>query len=48
MPIKNSSDIIGNQTHNLLARSAVPQPAATPDAPLLYYYFVIMVTEKSL
>ena len=40
--MKHSNDTIGNQTHDLLARSAVPQPTAQPRAPgtncnLLYY-----------
>ena len=37
--MKNSSDTIGNQTHDLLACSAVPQRTA-PHSPniILYYY----------
>jgi hypothetical protein len=31
--MKNSNDIIGNQTHNLAACSTVPQPTAPPHAP---------------
>jgi len=33
MPIKNSSDTIGNQTRDLSACSAVPQPTAPPRSP---------------
>jgi hypothetical protein len=33
MSMKNSDDTIRNQTHNLPARSAVPQPTAPPCAP---------------
>jgi hypothetical protein len=32
MPIKNSNDIIGNQTCNLLDCITVPQPTASPCA----------------
>jgi hypothetical protein len=32
--MKNSSDTIGNQTRDLLACSAVPQPIAPPRAPI--------------
>jgi len=32
--MKNSDDTIGNQTRNLPACSAVPQPTAPPHAPL--------------
>ena len=33
MSMKNSNDTIGNQTRDLPACSAVPQPAAQPRAP---------------
>ena len=33
--MKNSSDIIGNRTRDLLACSAVPQPTAPPHVPKL-------------
>jgi len=38
--MKNSSDTIGNRTHDLLAYSAVTQPTAPPHSPniILYYY----------
>jgi hypothetical protein len=32
--MKNSSDTIGNRTHDLPACSAVPQPTAPPRAPI--------------
>jgi hypothetical protein len=35
MSMKNSSDTIGNQTHNLLACSTVPHPTAPLHAPVL-------------
>jgi hypothetical protein len=35
MSIKNSNDTIGNQTCDLPACSAVPQPTAPPRAPIL-------------
>jgi len=34
MSMKNSIDTIGNRSCNLLACSAVPQPAAKPRAPV--------------
>jgi hypothetical protein len=37
MSMKNSSGIIGNWTHNLLACSTVPQPTAPPHI-LIYHY----------
>jgi len=37
MSIKNSNDNIGNRTRNLPACRAVPQPTATPRAPLTEY-----------
>jgi len=33
MSMKNSSDIIGNRTHDLSSCSAVPQPTASPCVP---------------
>jgi hypothetical protein len=36
MSMKNSSDTIRNQTCDLLACSAVPQPTALPGAPYAY------------
>ena len=36
MLLKNSNDNIGNRTHNLPARSAVPQLTAPPRAPVNY------------
>jgi len=36
MSMKNSSDTIGNQTCDLPACSAVPQPTALPGAPYAY------------
>jgi len=33
MSMKNSNDTIGNQTHDLLACTAVPQPTAPPCTP---------------
>ena len=38
MSMKKSSDTIGNRTHNLPARSAVPQPTEPPRAPLRLIY----------
>jgi hypothetical protein len=42
--MKNSNDTIGNQTHDLLACSAVPQPTATPRTP--FNCVVCEVTES--
>ena len=39
--MKNSHDTLGNQTHDLLACSAVPQPTVPPRAPK--YWTVILV-----
>jgi hypothetical protein len=44
MSMKNSNDIIGNQTRNLPACSAVPQPTAPPretkqNEPNILYWF---------
>jgi len=36
--MKNSNDIIGNQTHDLPACSAVPQPTVPPRAPEIHTY----------
>ena len=36
MPIKNSSDAIGNRARNLPGCSSMPQPTAPPCAPLMY------------
>jgi len=36
MPVKNSSDIIGNRTRDLPACSAVPQSTAPPRIPRIY------------
>jgi hypothetical protein len=36
MSMKNSSDTIGNRTHDVPGCSAVPQPTAPPRAPLIY------------
>jgi len=33
MSVKNSNDTIGNQTRDLPASSAVPQPISSPRAP---------------
>jgi len=38
LSMKNSSDTIGNWTHDLLTCSAVPQPTAPPRAPCFYEY----------
>jgi hypothetical protein len=35
MSLKNSCDTLGNQTHNLPACSAVPQPTVPPHTPLI-------------
>jgi len=40
--MKNSNDTIRNQTHDLLACSAVPQPTVPPRAPYLF-----IVTNKN-
>jgi hypothetical protein len=45
--MKNSSDTIGNRTHNLLACRAVPQPTVPPCAPnifrVIYIYIYIYI-----
>jgi len=51
MSKKNYSDTIGNQTHDLPACSAVPQPTAPPRAPpswvlRIKYQFIIAMKEK--
>ena len=38
MSMKSSNDTIGNQTHNLPACSAMPQPTAPMCAPVWYIY----------
>jgi len=54
MSMKNSSDTIGNQTCNLLACSAVPQPTAPPLTPKLknrrgkviaQHYYIVKVPQ---
>jgi hypothetical protein len=42
MSIKNSNDTIGNQTRDLPACSAVPQPTAPPRAPYLHSTLYIL------
>jgi hypothetical protein len=44
MSMKNSSDTIGNQTHELPTFSAVPQPNMPPRAPRLHVK--MLTTEK--
>jgi len=39
--MKNLNDTIGNQTRDLPACSAVPQPTAPPHAPYIYMYLII-------
>jgi len=46
MSIKNSSDTIGNQTHDLPTRSAVPQLTAPPVTP--QQSFLIIFTDRNL
>jgi len=41
MSMKNSNDIIGNRTRDLLACSAVPQPTAPPHTPFHCVVFQI-------
>jgi transglutaminase/protease-like cytokinesis protein 3 len=41
--MKNSSDTIGNRTRDLPACSAVPQPTATPRAPIIYYIILLCI-----
>jgi len=44
MPMKNSSDTIGNQTRDLPACNAVPQPTAPPGVPFNIKYVTKMVS----
>jgi len=41
--MKNSSDTIGNQTHDLLACSTVPQPTVPPQYTEVYVVNLIKV-----
>ena len=40
MPLKNSSDTIGNRIRDLPAGSAVPQPTAAPRAPSMLVRYI--------
>jgi hypothetical protein len=42
MSMKNSNDAIGNQTRDVPACSAVPQPTAPPLAPWLYRWGMLI------
>jgi hypothetical protein len=44
MSMKNSSDTMGNRTHNIAACSAVPHPIAPPRAPLVSEYLAYYAT----
>jgi hypothetical protein len=45
MSMKKSNDTIGNQTRDLPARSAMPQPTAPPRAPLSKVSYVKFPTK---
>ena len=42
MSMKNSNDTIGNQTRDLRACSAVPQPTGPPRTPSAFHCVIIM------
>jgi len=41
--MKNSSDTIGNRTHDLPTCSAMPQPTASPRAPIIIVIIIIII-----
>jgi hypothetical protein len=43
MSMKNSSDTIGNRTHDLPVCSTVPQPNAPPRAPIIIIIIIIII-----
>jgi hypothetical protein len=48
MPMKKSSDTIGNQTRDTPVCSALPQPTVLLRAPYYYYYYYYYTPYYSL